>query len=123
MDEGWTRFVFEKQVGVAYETLARRRRAGRAACAERFDAIVLPDQAPAEILDGHAPGAMPDEYTGGLGEAGVARLKAFVEAGGTLVALDRAPRFAIEELGLPVKNALARRRLARASTARARSCA
>ena len=53
--------------------------------AERFEAIVLPDQAAAALRDGHAKGSMPEEYTGGLGEPGQAALRAFVEAGGTLV--------------------------------------
>ncbi len=106
MDEGWTRFVFEKEMGIAYEELRDRDvRAGRLRA--RFDAIVLPDQAPALLLNGHAPGSMPEEYTGGLGSPGVAALRAFVEAGGTLVALDSASGFAIDELRLPVRNALA----------------
>ena len=91
--------------------------------AERFDAIVLPDQSAAALRDGHAKGAMPDEYTGGLGEAGAAALRAFVEAGGTLVALDAATAYAIEALALPGQERPGRRGLARASTARARSCA
>jgi hypothetical protein len=106
MDEGWTRFVFEKEMGVGYRELHDREvRAGN--LAERFDAIVLPDQAPAALLSGHAKGAMPEEYTGGLGPDGVAALRAFVEAGGTLVALDSASGFAIEQLSLPVRNVLA----------------
>jgi hypothetical protein len=80
-------------------------RAGR--LRQRFDAIVLPDQAPASLLKGHAPGSMPEEYTGGLGADGVKALRLFVEAGGTLVALDSAAGFAIDELRLPVTNALA----------------
>ena len=106
MDEGWTRFVFEKEMGVAYQELHDREvRAG--GLRERFDAIVLPDQAPASLLNGHAPGSMPEEYTGGLGPLGAAALLAFVEAGGTLVALDSACGFAIDQLRLPVRNALA----------------
>jgi hypothetical protein len=106
MDEGWTRFVFEKEMAVAYQTLHDREvKAGR--LGERFDAIVLPDQAPAVILNGHAKGSMPEEYVGGLGPEGAVSLRAFVEAGGTLVALDSASGFVIEQLGLPVRDALA----------------
>jgi hypothetical protein len=106
MDEGWTRFVFEREMGVAYETLRDHDvRGGR--LRERFDAIVLPDQSPAALLNGHAKGSMPDEYVGGLGSEGVFALRAFVESGGTLLALDSATGFAIEQLALPVRNALA----------------
>ena len=106
IDEGWTRFVFDKEAGVDYETLHDAEvQAGR--LAERFDAIVLPSQSPATIRHGHAPGAMPDAYVGGLGAPGSAALKAFVEDGGTLVALDSAALYAIEALELPVTNVLA----------------
>ena len=83
---------------------------------------MLPDQSAAAMRDGHAKGSLPAEYTGGLGEPGVAALRAFAEAGGTLIALDSASAFAIEELALPVTNVLAGVDR-RASTARARSFA
>jgi hypothetical protein len=106
MDEGWTRFVFEKEMGVAYEPLRDRDvRAGD--LRRRFDAIVLPDQPPEALLSGHAKSSMPEQYVGGLGAQGTAALREFVEAGGTLVALDSASLFAIEQLRLPVRNALA----------------
>jgi hypothetical protein len=47
---------------------------------------------------------MPDEYTGGVGKEGVENLKKFVEAGGTLVFLNRASNFAIEQFNLPIKD-------------------
>ena len=105
MDEGWTRFVFEREMGVAYEELRDREvRAGN--LRRRFDAVVLPDQSPAALLNGHAKASMPEEYVGGLGVDGVGALREFVEKGGTLVALDSAALFAIDELRLPVKNVL-----------------
>jgi hypothetical protein len=106
MDEGWTRFVFEREMSVAYEELRDREvRAGD--LRRRFDAVVLPDQSPAALLNGHAKGSMPEEYVGGLGTEGVAALRAFAEGGGTLVALDSAALFAVDQLRLPVRNALA----------------
>jgi zinc carboxypeptidase len=106
IDEGWTRFVFERQVGVDYAALRDRDvRAG--GLRRRFDVIVLPDQAAADIRDGHSEGSMPPEFTGGLGAEGVASLKTFVEEGGTLVALNGAAELALQELGLPVTDVLA----------------
>ena len=57
-------------------------------------------------VTGHPPGTTPDEYAGGLGARGVQELKAFAEAGGTLVALDAAARLAVHDLGLGVRDAL-----------------
>ena len=106
MDEGWTRFVFEHEAGVAYRTLHDEDvRAG--GLDGRFDVIVLPDQPPRQILSGHAPGALPEEYVGGIGAEGVENLRAFVEAGGTLVTLNDASLFAMEQLRLAVTNVLA----------------
>jgi hypothetical protein len=49
---------------------------------------------------------VPPEYEGGIGQEGVDNLKAFVEKGGILVALNRASEFAISELGVPARNTL-----------------
>jgi len=106
MDEGWTRFIFEKELGVDYQTVHDQDvRAGT--LHDRFDAIVLPDQGVEQIVSGHRQGTLPPEYTGGLGPEGVAALKAFVEKGGTLVALDSACELPIGAFGLDVTNALA----------------
>jgi hypothetical protein len=106
MDEGWTRYVFEREMSVSYRGLHDREvRAG--GLAEHFDAIVLPAQKAATLLGGHPPGTMPEEYTGGLGADGVRALREFVEGGGTLVALNSATAFAIRQLELPVRDVLA----------------
>ena len=47
---------------------------------------------------------MPEEFTGGLGLEGTLALKKFAEQGGTIVALDGASDFAIQQFGLPVEN-------------------
>ncbi|HEY3104697.1 MAG TPA: M14 family metallopeptidase [Pyrinomonadaceae bacterium] len=106
MDEGWTRWVLESQRDrrcVGYATLkdAEVRAANLRA---KYDTIIIPDQPRNTILNGHRKGAMPDEYTGGLGEAGVKALREFVEQGGTLVCLNRASDFAIEQFKLPVRD-------------------
>jgi hypothetical protein len=106
MDEGWTRYVFEREMDVAFRTLHDREvRAG--GLRDRYDAIVLPDHKPSSLLDGNPPDSLPKEYTGGLGAEGMEALAEFVERGGTLVALDSASTLVIEQLGLPVRNALA----------------
>ena len=105
MDEGWTRWILQDQ-NIGYRSLSDN--AIRASDLNRqFDAILFPDQSARAILNGHAKGAMPPEYTGGLGQEGVKALRDFVEAGGTLVFLNRASEFAIEHFKLPVRNAVA----------------
>ena len=42
--------------------------------------------------------------SGGVGKEGVENLKKFVEAGGTLVFLNRSSDFAIEQFGLPIRD-------------------
>ena len=104
MDEGWTRWMFE-QLGIAYTSLDN---AGILAgnLHAQYDAIVVPDQSPASIHSGYGRGAMPEEFTGGLGEKGAQQLKAFAEEGGSLVFLNDSCDYAIERLALPVRNAV-----------------
>jgi hypothetical protein len=104
MDEGWTRWVLE-QFGFDYGNLTDADvRAGN--LKDRFDVVILPDQSMQQIVEGNRPGSYPDEYTGGIAEAGVASLKAFVEAGGVLVCLDSSSELAIKRFDLAVTNAL-----------------
>jgi hypothetical protein len=105
MDEGWTRWVFD-QFGVPYENIFDRDvRAGD--LRRRFDAIIVPDHAPRAILEGHRPGTMPEEYTGGIGQEGLAHLRRFVEEGGSLIALNRASGVIVGNMSADVRDALA----------------
>ena len=105
MDEGWTRWIFE-QHGRGYVSLRDAEVRARGLRA-KFDAIVIPDQSPRAILEGYRKGSMPEELTGGLGREGVRALREFVEQGGTLVTLNGASDFAIEQLDLPVRDVTA----------------
>ena len=101
MDEGWTRWLLENyafdvdtlhNVDIQHGTLSQ------------YAAIILPSQGAERILNGHAQNTMPEEYTGGLGIEGTLALKQFIQEGGTLVTLDAASDFAIEQFGLPLRN-------------------
>jgi hypothetical protein len=110
MDEGWTRWVLERQFSqpMRYSSLEDAElRAGNLRA--KYDSIIIPDQPRTEqrrdaILNGYRAGAMPPEYTGGLGTEGVKALREFVEQGGTLICLNRASDFAIEQFKLPIRD-------------------
>ncbi|MBA3770228.1 MAG: hypothetical protein H0X08_07000 [Blastocatellia bacterium] len=110
MDEGWTRWLFRPCT--ENEPLADREiRLGNFdqkvppnKLDPKYRVIIFPDQSPNQILNGYAKGSMPDEYTGGVSKQGVENLRKFVEAGGTLVFLNRASNFAIEQFNLPVRD-------------------
>lgn len=105
MDEGWTRWLLEAY-GFEFESLYNAEvLAG--ALRDRYDVIVLADMRAGQILDGFAKGSVPPRYEGGVGSEGVRELDAFVRSGGTLVALNDAAMFAIEQLHLPVENVVA----------------
>lgn len=101
MDEGWTRWLLESY-GFEIDTLHDADL--RASKLSQYHAIILPHQSASDLLTGHQPGMMPDAYTGGMGLEGARRLQEFVEQGGTLVALDGASDFLIQQFGLPVEN-------------------
>ena len=110
MDEGWTRWsFFDRQQWdkcFRYESITDREI--RSGSILQYATIIIPDQPSREILNGHKAGTMPPEYTGGLGQAGVKALREFVEQGGTLVCLNRASSFAIEQFKLPVRDVVAK---------------
>jgi hypothetical protein len=101
-DEGWTRWILERYE-FPFSTLRDEElRAGD--LRSRFDAIVLPSAPPEWLVDGQPGEQVPPEYAGGLGEAGVLALVAFVQAGGTLVCLDEAGGLAIDAFKLPLRD-------------------
>jgi hypothetical protein len=106
MDEGWTRWLLE-QYAFPYTTItdADVRKGG---LRDRFDVIILPDQAPRRIVSGHQPSdrprvgpwnPVPVEYQGGIGDPGVEALKIFVQAGGRLVTFDGASDLPLQSFG------------------------
>jgi hypothetical protein len=102
MDEGWTRWVLE-QYEFAPKTLHNEDiLAGK--LHGKFDVIVLADQQPRDILEGNTARNTRKEYQGGIGQDGLAALKAFVADGGTLVTLGSSCDLAIENWPLPVRN-------------------
>jgi hypothetical protein len=112
MDEGWTRWLLERYEFPFQSLFDKDIRSGN--LSQSLDVIVIPDSSAGAIVQGwpravalgSEGGRMPEEYTGGMGEEGVKALQDFVEAGGTLVTLNRAADFAIHSLQLPVVQSL-----------------
>jgi hypothetical protein len=124
MDEGWTRYMFD-DMGIPYKTLhngdIKGTKERKIDLRTDYDVIVFADESASAIKgarSGAAPAGgddptprvfqsnMPPEYEGGIGQEGVDALKAFVEKGGIVVALNRAAEFAISEFGVPARNVL-----------------
>jgi len=102
MDEGWTRWLLE-QYEFPYTTIHNAEiKAGD--LKSRYDVIIIPDMSPERIIEGRKKGTMPPQYCGGIGTEGVENLKTFVDAGGTIIALDTASLLFIGKFGLPVVN-------------------
>jgi len=105
MDEGWTRWLLE-QYGFEFTSLDNAGvQAG--ALGARFDVIVVADERTRTILEGFQQGSVPPRYEGGIGDAGVRALDAFVRDGGTLVCFNSSALFAIDALHLAVRNVVA----------------
>src|ERR1051325_7870232 len=112
-DEGWTRWIFDSKEIPYGELGDNELRAGSTVykpspnVTVKYYELLIPDQSPRTLLEGYRAGSMPPELTGGLGPAGVKTLRDFVETGGTLVFLNRASGFAIEQFKLPLRNIVA----------------
>ncbi len=131
IDEGWTRLVLE-QFSFPYTSIMDAE-IKKGSLNDKYDVIILPEDSTATITGergaaqaaaGQAAGgrgaaagrgegaggggaSVPVEYRSGIGTDGVNALRAFVQKGGALVTLGGASNFAIERLGLPIRNVLA----------------
>jgi len=112
-DEGWTRWILDNR-SIPYRTVGDKEiRNGifyykpSAGVTIKHGVIVIPDQSARTLFEGYRAGTMPPEVSGGLGEQGVRMLRQFIESGGTVVFLNRASNFAIDQFKLPVRNVVA----------------
>jgi hypothetical protein len=102
IDEGWTRWLLE-QYEFPFVTVTDTDIRGGALRA-KYDAIVLPSSPSDLLVSGYPPNAVPPEYAGGLSDAGVEALKAFVSSGGTLICLAQSSAFGIAAFDLPIRD-------------------
>jgi hypothetical protein len=111
MDEGWTRLLLE-QFEFPYTSLMDAEvKAGD--LKSRYDTIILPHNSVGSITGDSSGGGFggrgverPEQYQSGIGQEGVDALKAFVQAGGTLVTIGQAADLAIDAFDLNVRNVI-----------------
>lgn len=101
-DEGWTRLLLE-QFRFAYAPLLDAE-LKKGKLHEKFDVIILPEDSTGTLVGPGSAESIPPQYRSGFGGEGTEALKTFVQQGGTLVTLGGASNFAIEKLGLKVRN-------------------
>ena len=123
MDEGWVRWLLERY---GFEFVLLHPEDLKSPLAGKVDVVVIADDARVPLEQGLAAGqgggrggAQPGggrggsgrvvrpEYSAALGAADIASLEQFIRGGGTLVCLNNASAFAIQQLKLPVRNAVA----------------
>jgi hypothetical protein len=103
IDQGWTRWVLERYGFELTSLPGEEIQSGN--LRSRFDVIVVADEARGVLLSSGTRSGGADASA-----ANAARVKAlddFVKSGGTLVCFNRSSNFAIEQLHLPVRNAIA----------------
>ena len=115
MDEGWTRWLLERYEFDHMNLENADIKEG--SFADKVDVLLFPAVGESVISRGEpdSPWArarwtpLPPEYAGGIEPEGGARIKEWVEEGGTVVALDSSGSYFIDLFGLPVKNVLAKK--------------
>ncbi|GAB3137515.1 M14 family metallopeptidase [Micromonospora sonneratiae] len=105
MPGGWLMWMFD-QYGVNYQVVGADDYTG-GGLTSRYDTIVIADGVTRQrIVTGIDPARHPADFAWarGVGEAGWAQLRAFVQGGGNLVAIGDGADTARELLDLPVRN-------------------
>jgi murein tripeptide amidase MpaA len=102
MPAGWQRWVFD-EYQMPYDTLhdADIRGGGLS----DYDVLIFQAQDAGSIRSGFREGQLPLQYTGGLGDVGVAAVEAFVQNGGRVIAIEAATDFVVDLFDLDVSNA------------------
>jgi hypothetical protein len=106
IDEGWTRWLFERY---GFPIVTLHPEDFGLPLASRVDVIVMADDAYLPIAGGlpfgpKGRGPVRPEYAYALTEADLTAFEQFILDGGTLIAVNSASTFAIEQFGLPVRN-------------------
>jgi len=116
MDEGWTRWVFEQY---GFEFVILHPADFKSPLTGKVDAVFLADDARLPVegaaggrggRGGNAAGGgreVRPEYADRLSPADLAAFEQFVRGGGTVVCLNNASAFVIQQFKLPVKNVVA----------------
>ncbi len=102
MDEGWTRWIFDKWE-FPYTTI-HDEEIRNGDLKEKYDVIVLTNITSRRIIDGHRKGTVPPQYAGGIGEHGLVALLQFVKHGGTLITLNSSCQLPINHFKVPLKD-------------------
>ncbi len=113
-DEGWTRLMFE-QYGFDYDTLMDKD--VTVENLKKYDVVIIPSEAMEAYLFGEGCltdlqkaealgriGVQPVEYRSGLGKAGYAAIRAYVEEGGRVLAFNQSCPWVSKMVGLPVRD-------------------
>jgi hypothetical protein len=112
MDEGWTRWLFE-QYGLEFVTL--RASDFKSPLTGRVDVVVIADDARVPIEGGAGRGGgrggfnrvVRPEYAETLTSDDLRGFEQFIRGGGTVVCMNSASLFAIQQFELPVRNVVA----------------
>ena len=93
MPEGWVRLRLDA-TGFPYTRLYKEDVISNTIAG--LDVVIIPDMTTSTLINGSTSASLPPEYRGGIGTAGEANLKSFVQNGGQLVLMGRATRVPIE---------------------------